>query len=534
MWPNFRKRVEKGARGAGSSKRDMLALTLSVIIVLFVLNFLSSRHFLRVDLTEGDEYTLSASTKNILKNLDDVVNIRLYFSKKLPPALLRLKRDVDDMLSEYRTYAGSKLNVQYIDPQETPQLETQTRMMGIPPVQVNVIEKDKQELVKLYLGIAVVHEDRKEVLPVVQGAANLEYDLTSAILTVSRKDKPAVKWLLAGEGGSYNNIKELLKRRYEVKDISADGIELDPANDALLVLAMDGDITDSQLFEIDQYLMKGGKILAMVDRVEIGSNLQTSLAEVENILGWLKNNGIDVKDKLLLDRSNTHAAFSGGYITYHVPYPYWVKVTASGFDEASPVVSDLDSLILPWVSPLEVGADNVPGVEYTVLARSSPFNNPVGLDASLLPEDAQRLVGKVETEPKPLVIFAAGRLTSSFGGGKKQPPKGAEAVAVADDAQLMAIGDSRFVQDNFLMQFKANSIFFENAVDFMAMGKELIGIRSKGVTDRPIEGLTSSGTAVTKYLNILGAPIILVAIGLVILFLRRQKRQVLKSVYKLL
>ena len=114
--------MKKGEASGPATRRDLVVLALAIVVVLFVFNFLSSRHFIRVDLTEGIEYTLSDSTRNILENLDDVVNIKIYFSKDLPPALMMLRRDVDDLLSEYQTYAIGKIKVQYVDPQETQQI----------------------------------------------------------------------------------------------------------------------------------------------------------------------------------------------------------------------------------------------------------------------------------------------------------------------------------------------------------------------------------------------------------------------------
>lgn len=500
---------KKSAEGAKVTKKELIALVLSVVIALFVLNFMSSRHFFRVDMTEDKEFTLSKSTKDILKNLDDVVNLQLYFTKNLPPALAMLKRDVDDILAEYKTYGGRKLNIQFIDPQESPQREQQVVMMGIPPVQLNVVAKDRQELVKVFLGMAVVHEDRKEIIPVMQRTGSLEYELTSAIIKVSTKEIPTLKWITKETGAGYNNIKALLGQRYNVVDVKAEELNLDSVKDALLVLAIEEDLTEAELSQIDQYLTAGGKVLVMIDLVKVGNNLQVIQLEVGNIAAWLKKHNIEVKDNLIKDRSSAHAAFSGGNITYHVPYPYWVKVGPKGFDKDSMIVADLDLLILPWASPLEVGAERAEGTTYKVIAKSSPFNQIVGLDASLSPDGSNSIFKVGETESKPLAV-----------------------LATIDNAQLMVVGNSRFIQDNFLQQFRANALFFENSVDFMAMGNQLIGIRSKGMTSRPVEEISASGIAFVKYINLLGMPIVLVALGLVIILVRRQRRQVLRSVYK--
>jgi ABC-type uncharacterized transport system involved in gliding motility auxiliary subunit len=502
---------KKSAQASRVTIKELLALVLSVVIVLSVLNFLSSRHFFRVDLTSEKEFTLSKATRDILENLEDVVNLRLYFSKDLPPALTMLKRDVDDVLAEYKTYGGNMLNVQFVDPMESPQREQQVVMMGIPPVQINVIAKDKQELVKVYLGMAVIHEDLKEIIPVVQRTGSLEYELTSAILKVSTKEIPKIKWLSNVEGTHYEGVKDLLKGRYEVQDVKPEDLNLDPTKDALLVMIIEEDLTDSQIVEIDQYLMKGGKILLMIDRLKVGNNLQTMSVEIDNVFAWLKEKNIYVKDKLIRDRSNTHAAFSGGYVTYHVPYPFWVKVGPDGFNKDNPVVSDLDLLILPWASPLEILTHEGDSVTYTALAESSAFNQVVDIDTPLVPDNSNRIFSVPGSEPKPLVVLAEG---------------------APESYQLMVVGNTRFIRDSFLSQFRANALFFENSVDYMAMGNQLIGIRSKGAINRPLEDMTLAKIATVKYINIFFAPLLLIVVGFIILFRRRQRRGLLKNLYK--
>lgn len=502
MWKKF---IQSRGR---FSKKDLTFLIASVLIVLLVINFLASRHFFRIDLTQKDEFTLSRSTKDILKSLDDVVNINLYFTKKLPPAVLMFKTEVDDMLSEYRTYAGSKLNIQYFDPQESPQQEYLVQTMGIPPVQVNVIEKDKQEVAKLYLGIVVIHGDKKEVLPVVEGAGNLEYKLTSAILKVSRKDEPQIKWMTGKVEDHYKNIKKLLTKRYVVQDVPVDKLELDPTQDSLLVVPAEEDLPKTALSTIDDYLANGGKVFTLFDMIQVANNLQATKIERPNLVEWLKEKNIIVDDKLLLDRQNAYASFSGGYTTYHIPYPYWIRVNKDGFDPESSMVAGIETLILPWVAPLEIGDQKADGIEYTVIASTSLYNSVVPLDTPLMPEKIQGALATTPTEPRPVVVMAVGK-----------------------NLNLLTIGNSVFIQDSFVQQFQPNTIFFENAVDYMAMGNELIGIRSKGMMDRPIKELTPGKLALIKYINILGAPLILVAIGLIVVFQKRRRATELKKVY---
>jgi len=95
---------------------NLFIIILIIIGILAVINFLSLRHFKRLDLTEGKIYSVSESTKRALTRLTDLVNIKVYFSKELPPQLATLDRQVKDILDEYKAYSQDNLRIEFIDP----------------------------------------------------------------------------------------------------------------------------------------------------------------------------------------------------------------------------------------------------------------------------------------------------------------------------------------------------------------------------------------------------------------------------------
>ena len=142
--------------------------------------------FSRLDMTEGKQYTISQASKNVMKKLDDIINIKVYCSKNLPPQLQKNVTAIKDMLAEYKAYGGKNLRISWIDPAESDAAAQEARSMGINEMQVQTIEKDKAQVVNGYLGIAVLFADKKEILPFVQNLDNFEYDLTLAIKKVGR------------------------------------------------------------------------------------------------------------------------------------------------------------------------------------------------------------------------------------------------------------------------------------------------------------------------------------------------------------
>ena len=159
-----------------------------------LVNYLSARRFLRFDLTEDKRYTVSKATKNVIKNLDDIVTITAYFSTE-PAEVNRIRRDVRDVLDEFDAFS-QKLKIKFIDPGEFDETQKQElRFKGIPEVRINVRQKDKVAIANVYMALSVGYSGKEEVLPVVSSTSNLEYELTSTILKVTTKDAKTIGFL---------------------------------------------------------------------------------------------------------------------------------------------------------------------------------------------------------------------------------------------------------------------------------------------------------------------------------------------------
>jgi len=161
---------------------------LSIIGIVVLINFFSYKIFARLDLTQNKEFSVSAVTKNTLRNIDDIINVKVYFSKNLPSQFISVKENVGDILDAYENYSSGDLRVEYIDPSDDEKLAKKLYMEGIPELQFQVFEKDQMQLVKGYMGIALEYGGETEVIPVVQDTQSLEYKITLAIKKLTSGD----------------------------------------------------------------------------------------------------------------------------------------------------------------------------------------------------------------------------------------------------------------------------------------------------------------------------------------------------------
>jgi gliding-associated putative ABC transporter substrate-binding component GldG len=542
--------------------------TSSIIIVLIVLgiiaviNFLSTRHFVRADLTETKDFTISDSTKKVLRELDDIVNINAYFSKDLPPYLVNLKRQVQDIFDEYKAYSRGNIMIEFIDPTADQATEQKVRFMGIPQAQLNIIERDKAEVVNVYLGIAVLYEDRKEVIPLVRNVMTLEYDLTSAIVKVTRSE-PKTVGFLTGHGEytieqDYEAAKRALERQYNVVEVDiSEGKKVPESVDTLIVAGPKEKLSERDKYEIDQFLMRGGKIIFLIDLIDVGERGLVANEIDTGLNDMLEHYGVKLGNSLVLDRaSNANASFSSGFVQYSLPYPFWPRINKQQFSKENPAVNQLESLILPWSTTVELlsskvktdsaggseSGDELRGVE---LFKSSQYSWTKGRPFQLAPQ--QRFIPTGDLKEYPMGVAVTGSFKSFYadkpvpqpepGESSEETPETEPSLEISSEniikespeTQMVVIGNAKFITNGFLSQFRSNGIFLENIVDWLTLGRELISIRSRSVTDRPLKETSENMKLFIRIINIAGAASLVVIFGLVRLIFRRRAKKVFET-----
>lgn len=518
--------------------RSRLALEVLVVAgVLVFANLVSLKVFGRADLTSKRIYSVSESTKTALRGLDDVVNIKVYFSKKLPPYLTTLTRQVRDVLDEYRAYAGGKLVVDFQDPADDAETEERVRALGIPQVQLNVITKDKTEVMPGYLGIAVLYGDKKEALPVIQSTANLEYDLTSAILKVTRTEEKVVGFL-TGHGEpdparDYEAVTKSMAKEYQITSVAISPGQQIPARISTLVVAGPEKVGPWDRYAIDQFLMRGGRVLFMINRIGMKEGTLEAVRVDSGLDSLVAHYGAEVRSDLVVDRSCGTATFSAGYFSFSVAYPLWPMVSAAGFDKTSPVSNELERAVFPWTSSIGLGV--VEGVEAVVLAKSSQQSWSEARSLNLDPQRSMKPAREEDKAPQNLAVLLHGSFPSYFQTRPVPAADSAQALARgaaaqpridrSPETQIIVVGDARFVETQFLGQYPENATFFLNAVDWLTLGESLIGIRSRAVISRPLKEIGESAKSTIRLVSTLGVPLVVIAFGLGRRYVRSSRRK---------
>ena len=560
------------------------------ILIIFgfigVFNYLSTLFFKRIDLTEKKVYSVSKATKKTLKKLDDIVTVRVCFSKNLPPHLKTLVSDVKDMLAEFKAYSGRNLNISYEDPSESEEKKRKIIELGVPEIQMQTYEKDKAQVINGFMGIVIQYADKKEVMPIVQNLTNLEYDLTQAIMKVSRKITPKVGVLKTDTTFTLppqyrqKDSPEDFKTRYKPiftaleKNYTVDMPEIrkaDPISQEIKTLIIPGgnQFTNRDLFEIDQYFMKGGNLIVMVEPIAINFMYgATARPQDPAIMRLMEHYGARVEHDLILDASCGQVQIPqqvGPFqMNVAVNYPYFIKILPEGLNQNIPAVSSIADIVLPWTSSITLlvpGRDSFSkasgkssadtGVTASVLMKSSKKSWIVAGNFDLNPQQKWAPPAQEGFKQSCLMAYLSGNFKSYFA-GKSVPPlhegdttqkdtasanadKNREIAAGNHDRHLVVVGNAGFLSSQFA-GVPGNNVWIQNVVDWLSSDENLISIRTRTMVDRSIrkDALKEGGSTATivRFVNLLLMPLCVIFAGLFIFFKRRESAGALSGAEK--
>ena len=201
--------------------RKSLSVPAAILfIALVLLNLIARNWYDRYDLTDTKMYSLSSSTKQVIKRIDDLLNIKVYFSDNLPGEYGNNRRYLQDILEEYAAISKGNINFEFYVPDTDEELEQEAQKSGVQPVQLQVIEKDEAVVKKVFMGVAIYFEDQREVIPVVLSTTGLEYEITTRIKKLVEKNKEFVGIINIGDDGPQTTtLSQILRQRYEVRSI---------------------------------------------------------------------------------------------------------------------------------------------------------------------------------------------------------------------------------------------------------------------------------------------------------------------------
>jgi len=402
----------------------------ALVAVLIAANFILGAFNLRADLTEGDVYTLSPGTRQVLGKLEAPVRLRLYYSQgseAVPVGLKTFAKRVEDLLNEYKSAGRGKVIVEKFNPEPDSDAEDSAQLDGIEGQLTNAGEK-------FYLGLSISFLDQKAAIPVLAPDRErlLEYDITRGIAQVGETKKPVVGVMsaLPVMGRSLDPIRKQqpsepwvlvqeLKKIFDVREVRLDAPKIDDAIKVLLVIHP-RNLSEDTEYAIDQFVLRGGKLVAFVDpyayfdqQPDLQNPFGGAQAGQSMFYNLFKAWGVDVDmGKVIADLS-----FASGAGPRLLPTLLSLTTQALNMDDV--VTSQIGTLLIPFGGAFKNKLAD--GLKETVLVHTSKNAMPVDLIIATLSGEPSTRGFQPTNEEMPLAIRLTGKFHTAFPEGRPKP-----------------------------------------------------------------------------------------------------------------
>ncbi|HLT76856.1 MAG TPA: Gldg family protein [Ferrovibrio sp.] len=501
----------------------------------------------RIDLTEAKLYTLSEGTRNVIKAVPEPITMRFFFSEKVgsaAPQMMQYGNRVRELLERYAAMSDGKIRLEVIDPE--PFTEAEDRAVGAGLQAANLPGG------QFYFGLVATNTlDQQQVIPFFQADKEqfLEYDLTKLVYALSNPKKPTIGILGAlpleyGPGGIMAAMRgqsdpylilEQIKQFFDVKMLDASKPE--EINDSLsvLILAHPKDLSPQAQYAIDQYVLKGGRLIAFADPYsETAAAMPNPMTgqpmpggEQSSLLNDLfRAWGVEVApDKFVADLAMAQRVQTGqsgpAAVVDYIP---WLAIPNARMSADDVVTAELTQINVASIgsirqldgatttlTPLITSSDQAMLMD-TADLKGNP--DPQGLAEKFKPTgETYTLAARISGPAKTAFPDGPPKAEAKEGEAKDGEAKDSEAKPAAAPAEqvkestgpinVLLFADADLLDDRFWVRqqqmfgqtmyvpIAANADFLINAIDNMSGSGDLIGLRSRGKSLRPFERIDS-------------------------------------------
>jgi ABC-2 type transport system permease protein len=541
---------KKPAHGASKklSARAAAWIGILTVLVLVTAAALVSQLYLhgRLDLTRTREFTLSRASIKTLKNLPDIVTVRVVMSRNLPTQFQQIRTQAVDLLREFEARSDGKFVLVFEDPGEDPAKRQAAATLGIQEVQLQEQTRDGMQVKKGFFGLALLYGDKKEVFPVVQNLETFEYDLLVRLMKLTGKmktigvvegsDGNKMTFALPGEQDAppqgferlFPTLKGNMEQLYRLSPQFLAWMPVSKDVDLLLVAAPSR-LSEVEKFRIDQFILSGRPVVFLTPGMEVSLATGITANPVVNLYeDLLGHYGLNVRKNMLLEAQQWEMVRFGNAM-FPAPYPYWIVPTYNTLNAENPITAGLQSLSFPWTSSIDIDSSAQPGAKVETLVSTTDLAWEESGNLYLYPREINEYLPENQ-KTFPLAVLQTGTLTSRYASGAPMGVTEPEATGLLKkskaDARVLLVSNALFVSDFYISYTKAggNYHFLLNAFDYLALDPDLIRVRGRQIEESPLdEAVVTRAKTPMVLANLAIAPLLLIVLGIVAGVRRRKK-----------
>lgn len=554
-------------------KKSNLKTLLVTIAILLIINGIGNQLFHRFDLTKDKRYTLSATSLNIIKQIQNPLSIKIYMQGDLPGEFKRLQQETRQLLEEFQAY-NKNIVFEFVDP-----LENKDESMdnikelyrkGLTPINITVDDKGKQSQAMVFPWAIAVYNNKEVNIPllknrmgasttqkVIGSVQHLEYSIADALNKIT-KDKQKKIAVLKGNGELQDILmaKFLMQVResYHIGPFTLDSVAKNPIGsldalkkyDLAIIAKPTETFSDAEKQVLDQFIINGGKTLWLVDQVsaEMDSLYNSSGSTLAyprdlNLNDLFFKYGIRINPDLIKDERGSPIKLASGDQGSATQFQEfnWKFAPQVYPNSPHPIVKNLGGIKFDFANPIDTLKN---GIKKTILLQSSPYSKKIGT-----PTEINLNTVTEETSPTdylnkgniPLSVLLEGSFHSMFE-NRVLPFDQKSFESKGKENKMIVISDGDLIKNQLDKNFQPvelgydqrsgnlydNKDFLINCVNYLLDDTGLINIRSKDL-DLPLldkEKVYENYTAI-QFITI-GLPILILALfGILFTFLRKRK-----------
>ncbi|MCL2293693.1 MAG: GldG family protein [Spirochaetes bacterium] len=498
--------------------KEIILITLtSVIFILLAMN--STVFFNRIDLTENRAFTISKATRQIIASLPDRVHITYFISDKIR-TITPVAQEIEDILQEYAARSRGRISVVSIDPAAVPGMAARAESLGVIPRHIEVFSRSERSIAAVYSGIVIQYMDEFETIPFTLSLETLEFDVTHRIRRLVEGIDVNLGLIIGDNRRSieahYSFLFDRIDMTYNI-ELLRPGHEIPPAISVLAVIG-NRDLTEDDLFFIDEYIMNGGRVLFGVNGVDVDLMANFAVTQLENnpTIEMLKKHGITVNNDLVHDKSARRIPIRGAF--FPILYPQWISLLGQNVSSNNPITSRFTGLDLMWASSITI--EEKEGLTYERLLATTDQAWTFDTNLSAAPEFVGSLMSFVGDDQRQIGVgyVVSGTFRSAF------------TDRTSPNTRIIVISDSNFASD--IIEFSDspyNLAFFENAIEWLSNDESLLQIKTRARRDMRLNRIEAperraAAIRMVYLVNIVIIPLSIIAFAIV-RFIRRKKRE---------
>jgi len=555
-----------------NKKRDLFSLILALSIII-LMNVVGSFLFKRFDLTSEKRYTLSDATISLLQKVNDVIYVKVYLEGEFPAGFKRLRNETKEMLDEFRTYANDNIEYEFINPSENPDKKQQQDIYrqliekGLEPTKLDVKAEGGSTQQIIFPGAIISYKGQEipwqllktqiTLSPEAQlnnSIQSLEYEFASCIRNLSTGLKPIIGFIEGhGELDTLEtaDIRHALSEFYHIKRVNInqqlkalDGLK------AIVIAQPDTAFNEEDKFIIDQFVMKGGKILWCIDPINTPLDSLKKHPEITampyqlNIEDMLFKYGARINYDMVVDLQCSmvpvNQAFAGQQPKWELKP--WIFSPLAMPSNTHPISKNLDLTKIDYASSIDT--ITATGIKKSILLHTSRYSKTLKSPPRIsfyylkqVPDEKQ-----FDEPNRNIALLLEGKFESVF---KNRIPPTIENdsniafKAEGKESKMIVVSDGDIIKnaiqyssnqplplgyDIYTQKTYGNKNFILNCMNYLCDDSGLISIRNRELTLRLLNKKKIRTEKLKWQLINTAMPLLLIILyGAIHLFIRKRK-----------